>query len=395
MRYDDHPTEPAPEPLVQMLKCPSGIKGLDEITNGGLPRGRPTLVCGSSGSGKILLAMEFLVRGIQQHDEPGVFICFEERAADLAANVASLGFGLAALIEGKKLFIDHVAIDRSEMMETGEYNLDGLFMRLDAAIDEVGAKRIVLDTLEILFDSLNNQSLLRAELRRLFAWIKEKGVTAIVTGERGDGVLTRDGLEEYVSDCVILLDNRLIDQVATRRLRIMKYRGSAHGSNEYPFLIDEQGFSVLPITAIGLHYAALQGIISTGIPKLDAMFGGNGYFRGGTLLVSGSARTGKSSIAAHFVGATCWRGERCIYFAFEESPDQDRAQHAIDRYRPGPLAQGRHPCDLPPRVPPASAWRFTSAPCSSWWTTSSPRSSCSIRCPVSSRPAARPMPWRC
>jgi circadian clock protein KaiC len=318
----NHPTESAPEPLAQMLKCPSGINGLDEITNGGLPRGRPTLVCGSSGTGKTLLAMEFLVRGIQQHNEPGVFICFEERAADLAANVASLGFDLAALIDDKKLFIDHIAIDRSEMTETGEYNLDGLFMRLDAAIDEVGAKRIVLDTIEILFASLTNQSILRSELRRLFAWIKEKGVTAIVTGERGDGVLTRNGLEEYVSDCVILLDNRLIDQVATRRLRIMKYRGSAHGSNEYPFLIDEHGFSVLPITTIGLHYTALRDIISTGIPKLDAMFGGNGYFRGGTLLVSGGAGTGKSSIAAHFVDAACQRGERCIYFAFEESPDQ-------------------------------------------------------------------------
>jgi circadian clock protein KaiC len=302
-----------------MLKCPSGINGL---TNGGIPRGRPTLVCGASGSGKTLLAMEFLVRGIRQHNEPGVFMCFEERSVDLAQNVASLGFDLPALIDDKKLFIDHVAIDRSEMAETGEFSLDGLFLRLNAAIDEVGAKRIVLDTIEILFASLINQSILRAELRRLFAWIKEKGVTAIVTGERGDGVLTRNGLEEYVSDCVILLDNRLIDQVATRRLRIIKYRGSAHGSNEYPFLIDEQGFTVLPITAIGLHYTALQNIISTGIPKLDAMFGGNGYFRGGTLLVSGSAGAGKTSIAAHFIDAACQRGERCIYFAFEESPDQ-------------------------------------------------------------------------
>jgi circadian clock protein KaiC len=315
-------TKSAPAPLAQMAKCPSGIRGLDEITNGGIPRGRPTLVCGSSGSGKTLLAMEFLVRGIQQHNEPGVFICFEERSADLAQNVASLGFDLRGLIADKKLVIDHVAIDRAEIIETGEYNLDGLFLRLNAAIDEVGAKRIVLDTIEILFASLTNQSILRSELRRLFSWIKEKGVTAVVTGERGDGVLTRNGLEEYVSDCVILLDNRLIEQVATRRLRIVKYRGSAHGANEYPFLIDEHGFTVLPITTIGLHYPASRDIISTGIPKLDAMFGEKGYFRGGTMLVSGSAGTGKSTIAAHFVDAACQRGERCIYFAFEESPDQ-------------------------------------------------------------------------
>jgi circadian clock protein KaiC len=318
----NHPGETAPAPPAHLLKCPSGISGLDEITGGGFPLGRPTLVCGASGSGKTLLAMEFLVRGIQQHNEPGVFMSFEERSIDLAQNVASLGFDLEALIAGKKLFIDHVALGHAEVMETGEYNLDGLFLRLDAAIDEVGAKRIVLDTIEILFASLTNHSVLRTEFRRLFAWIKEKGITAIVTGERGDAMLSRHGLEEYVSDCVILLDNRLVGPVATRRLRIMKYRGSAHGSNEYPFLIDEQGFSVLPITKIGLHYTASQDIISTGIPKLDAMFGGNGYFRGGTLLISGSAGTGKSSIAAHFIDAACQRGERCIYFAFEESPDQ-------------------------------------------------------------------------
>jgi circadian clock protein KaiC len=315
-------TRPCVVPQAELMKCPSGIRGLDEITNGGIPRGRPTLVCGSSGSGKTLLAMEFLVRGIQQHDEPGVFMCFEERAVDLVQNVASLGFDLAAMIAGKKLAIDHVAIDRDDMVETGDYNLDGLFLRLNAAIDAVGAQRIVLDTIEALFSSLTNQNILRSELRRLFAWIKEKNITAIVTGERGDGALTRHGLEEYVSDCVILLDNRVIDQVATRRLRIVKYRGSAHGANEYPFLIDDQGFSVLPITAIGLDYPASRDVISTGIPRLDAMFGVNGYFRGGTVLISGSAGTGKTSIAAHFVDAACRRGERCGYFAFEESPDQ-------------------------------------------------------------------------
>jgi circadian clock protein KaiC len=305
-----------------MAKCPSGIRGLDDITNGGIPRRRPTLVCGQSGSGKTLLAMEFMVRGIQQQDEPGVFMCFEERAADLAENVASLGFDLNTLIADGKLIIDHVALDPAEMIEAGEYNLDGLFLRLDAAIDEIGAKRIVLDTIEVLFASLTNQNILRAELRRLFSWIKKRNVTAIITGERGDGTLTRHGLEEYLSDCVIVLDNRLIEQVATRRLRIVKYRGSAHGANEYPFLIDEHGFTVLPITTIGLHYPAGRDIISTGIPKLDAMFGEKGYFRGGTMLVSGSAETGKSSIAAHFVDAACQRGERCIYFAFEESSDQ-------------------------------------------------------------------------
>jgi circadian clock protein KaiC len=315
-------TRPATAIPAELSKSPSGIRGLDEITNGGIPRGRPTLVCGSAGSGKTLLAMEFLVRGIQQYDEPGVFMCFEERAVDLAQNVASLGFDLADMIAENKLAIDHVAIDRDPLVETGDYNLDGLFLRLNAAIDEVGARRIVLDTIETLFSSLTNQNILRSELRRLFAWIKEKNVTAVVTGERGEGSLTRHGLEEYVSDCVILLDNRVIDQVATRRLRIVKYRGSAHGANEYPFLIDEQGFSVLPITSIGLHYAASSEIISTGIPKLDALFAKGGYFRGATMLISGSAGTGKSSIAAHFVVAACQRGERCIYFAFEESPDQ-------------------------------------------------------------------------
>jgi circadian clock protein KaiC len=313
---------PVAVPPGRLMKCPTGVRGLDAITSGGIPRGRPTLVCGGSGSGKTLLGLEFLVRGIQNHNEPGVFMCFEERSADLAQNVASLGFDLGALEAGHKLVIDHVAIAPDEMVESGEYNLDGLFVRLNAAIDAVGAKRVVLDTIEVLFSSLSNQSIIRSELRRLFAWIKEKNVTAIVTGERGDGSLTRNGLEEYVSDCVILLDNRVINQIATRRLRIVKYRGSSHGANEYPFLIDEHGFTVLPITTIGLQYPASHDVISSGIPKLDAMFGAKGYFRGSTLLVSGSAGTGKTSIAAHFVDAACQRGERCIYFAFEESPDQ-------------------------------------------------------------------------
>lgn len=308
--------------LAELLKCPSGIRGLDEVTNGGIPHGRPTLVCGSSGSGKTLMAMEFLVRGILDHDEPGVFMCFEERSADLAQNVASLGFDLNSLIAANKLTIDHVSMGHEETMETGDYNLDGLFVRLNAAIDAIGARRIVLDTIETLFSTLTNEGILRPELRRLFAWIKEKNVTAIVTGERGEGSLTRHGLEEYVSDCVILLDNRVIDQVATRRLRIVKYRGSTHGANEYPFLIDEHGLTVLPITSIGLNHSASSEVVSSGIPRLDAMLGAHGYFRGGTLLVSGSAGTGKTSIAAHFVDAACRRGERCVYFAFEESAHQ-------------------------------------------------------------------------
>jgi circadian clock protein KaiC len=311
----------APE-LPMLAKCPSGIHGLDVITEGGLPRGRPTLVCGASGCGKTLFGLQFLIHGILDNDEPGVFMCFEERQQDLAANVASLGFDLPALIAARKLVVDQVTIDRQEITEIGEYSLDGLFIRLGAAIDEVGAKRVVLDTIEVLFGALSNLGILRSELRRLFLWLKEKGVTTIVTGERGGGALTRQGLEEYVSDCVILLDQRVTDQIATRRLRIVKYRGSAHGSNEYPFLLDQQGFSVLPITAIGLNYPVSREQISTGIPKLDAMLGGAGYFRGGSLLVSGTAGTGKTSIAAHFVDAACQRGERCVYFAFEESPDQ-------------------------------------------------------------------------
>lgn len=308
--------------LPTLAKCPTGIRGLDDVTNGGFPRGRPTLICGGSGSGKTLMGMQFLVRGIEEHGEPGVFMCFEEREQDLAENVASLGFDLPALIAGRKLVIDQVVIDRAEITETGDYNLDGLFIRLGAAIDAVGAKRVVLDTIEALFAALANLGILRSELRRLFGWLKEKGVTAIVTGERGDGSLTRHGLEEYVSDCVILLDQKVAEEIATRRLRVVKYRGSAHGTNEYPFLIDEHGFSVLPITGINLQYAVSREIVSTGIPQLDALFGGGGYFRGGTLLVSGTAGTGKTSIAASFTDAACRRGERCAYFAFEESPAQ-------------------------------------------------------------------------
>jgi circadian clock protein KaiC len=303
-------------------KAPTGIQGLDEITGGGFPCGRPTLVCGSAGAGKTLLAMEFLVRGATQYDEPGVFMAFEETAAELTQNVRSLGFDLDELTNEKKLALDYVRVERSEIDETGDYDLEGLFIRLGSAIDGIGAKRVVLDTIENLFSGLQNEGILRAELRRLFRWLKDKGVTAVITAERGEGALTRHGLEEYVSDCVVLLDHRVTDQVSTRRLRIVKYRGTAHGTNEYPFLIDEDGFSVLPVTSLGLQHRVSQEHISSGIPRLDTMLGGAGFYRGSTVLVSGTAGTGKTSLAAHFVDAACRRGERCIYFSFEESPGQ-------------------------------------------------------------------------
>ncbi|HEX7627741.1 MAG TPA: circadian clock protein KaiC [Candidatus Methanoperedens sp.] len=303
-------------------KCRTGIRGLDEITEGGLPKGRPTLVCGNAGCGKTLLAMEFLIRGAVQYNEPGVFLSFEESSEELSQNVASLGFDLKDLAERKKMFLDYIHIERNEIEETGEYDLEGLFIRLNHAIDSIGAKRVVLDTIESLFGGLSNEGILRAELRRLFRWLKDKGVTAIITGERGEGTLTRYGLEEYVSDCVILLDNRVDGQISTRRLRIVKYRGSAHGTNEYPFLIDEYGISVLPITSLGLQHDVSTERISSGIATLDTMMEGEGYYRGSNILVSGTAGTGKTSISAHFANAACKRGERCLYFAFEEAPSQ-------------------------------------------------------------------------
>jgi circadian clock protein KaiC len=311
-----------PKARRQLPKAPTGIQGLDEITGGGLPKGRPTLVCGSAGCGKTLLAMEFLVRGATQFNEPGVFMAFEETSKDLIQNVASLGFDLKDLIARKKMVLDFVYIERSEIEETGEYDLEGLFIRLGHAIDSIGAKRVVLDTIESLFSGLPNPLILRAELRRLFRWLKTKGVTAIITGERGEGTLTRQGLEEYVSDCVIVLDQRANEQVSSRRLRVVKYRGSTHGTNEYPFLIDENGISVLPVTSLGLQQIASTRRIPTGITRLDAMMGGAGYYRGSSVLISGTAGTGKTSLAAHFVTAACRRGERALYFAFEESPSQ-------------------------------------------------------------------------
>jgi circadian clock protein KaiC len=296
---------------------------LDEITGGGLPKGRPTLVCGSAGCGKTLLAMEFLVHGALEFGEPGVFIAFEETPEELAQNVRSLGFDLDGLVAQKMLAVDYIRIERSEIEETGEFDLDGLFIRLALAIDSIGAKRVVLDTIETLFGGFTNQGILRSELRRLFRWLKDKNVTCIITGERGDGTLTRQGLEEYVSDCVVLLDHRVTDQVSTRRLRIVKYRGSVHGTNEYPFLIDEHGISVLPVTALGLTHDSSEERVTSGVPALDEMLGGGGgYYRGSSILVSGSAGTGKTSVAANFALATCERGERCLYLAFEESPKQ-------------------------------------------------------------------------
>jgi len=303
-------------------KCPTGILGFDEITEGGLPVGRPSLVCGSAGCGKTLFAIEFLVNGAVKYGDPGVFVSFEETKEELTQNVTSLGFDLDDLAERNLVAIDYVRVERSEIEETGEYDLEGLFIRLGHAIDSIGAKRVVLDTIESLFSGLLNTGILRAELRRLFGWLKTKGVTAIITGERGEGTLTRHGLEEYVSDCVILLDHRVNEQMSTRRLRIVKYRGSTHGTNEYPFLIDNDGISVMPITSLGLDHPVTSERVSTGIPQLDVMMGGKGYYCGSSILVSGQAGTGKSSVAAHFVSAACSRGEVCLYFAFEESRDQ-------------------------------------------------------------------------
>jgi circadian clock protein KaiC len=303
-------------------KVRTGISGLDEITLGGLPQGRPTLVCGSAGCGKTLFGMEFLLRGAQQFGENGAFIAFEETEKDLSENVRSLGFDLDRLVAQNKVAVDYIHIDPQEIQETGDYDLEGLFLRIGMAIDAVGAKRVVLDTLETLFGGFSNQALLRSEIRRLFRWLKDRGVTAVITGERGEGALTRQGLEEYVSDCVILLDHRVHDQVSTRRLRIVKYRGTTHGTNEYPFLIDEDGISVLPATEMGLDHTASNERVSTGIPRLDAMLGGEGYYRGSSILISGTAGSGKTSMAAHFADATCERGERCLYLAFEESRAQ-------------------------------------------------------------------------
>jgi len=303
-------------------KTPTGINGLDEITEGGFPKGRPTLICGSAGCGKTLFAIQFLVKGIAEYNEPGVFMSFEESPKDLSQNVRSLGFDLEKLSANKKLKVDHVHIEKSEIEETGEYDLEALFIRLNYAIDSVGAKRVVLDTIESLFAGMENETILRSEIRRLFQWLKEKGVTAIITGERGENSLTRQGLEEYVSDCVILLDFRVIEQIATRRLRIIKYRGSTHGTNEYPFQIDENGISVLPITSLKLEHKSSNEIVSAGHPAFDKLFKNGGIYRGSSTLITGSAGTAKTTLASYFALGSCKRKERVLFFSFEESPDQ-------------------------------------------------------------------------
>ena len=302
-------------------KSSSGINGLDEITEGGLPKGRPTLICGSAGCGKTLFAMHFLVHGAEI-GEPGVFVSFEETQEELEQNFSSLGLDLKTLEEQGKFSVEYIYLERSEIEETGEFDLEGLFIRLAYAVEKIGAKRIVLDTLEALFSGLPNEFILRAELRRLFAWLKSQGLTAIITGERGENALTRYGLEEYVADCVILLDNPVTNKISTRNLRIMKYRGSSHGSNEYPFLIDADGISVLPITSLMLEHQAPNQIIPTGIPRLDSMLGNKGFYKGSSVLITGAAGNGKSSLAAIFADNTCKNGNKCLYFAFEESPKQ-------------------------------------------------------------------------
>ena len=313
---------PTAAPQAQLKKAPTGIAGLDEITGGGLPAGRPTLICGAAGCGKTMLAAEFIAHGAIDYGEPGVFMMFEETASELAENLASLGIDMAKLQRQRKVALDFVRVERNEIEETGEYDLDGLFIRLGHAIDSIGAKRVVLDTVEALFAGVPNHAILRAELRRLFRWLKDKGVTAVITGERGESSFTRYGLEEYVADCVILLDHRIVDQVSTRRLRVVKYRGSQHGTNEYPFLIGARGISVLPITSLTLSHVASRERISTGIAGLDQMLGGRGAYRGSSILVSGAPGTGKSSVAASFVDAACQRGERALLFAYEESQSQ-------------------------------------------------------------------------
>src|SRR5580693_6033545 len=308
--------------LTPLRKAPSGIQGLDEITHGGLPRGRTTIVCGGPGCGKTMLGIEFLVRGALEFDEPGVLMAFEETPEDIARNVASLGFDIQDLAASKKLALDYISVDPSEIAETGDYDLEGLFIRLQDAVDSIGAKRVMFDTVEALFTGFSNPGILRAEFRRLFRWLKDRDLTAILTAERGDGTLTRHGLEEYVSDCVVLLDHRIKDQISARRLRIVKYRGTKHGADEYPFLIDEQGISILPLTSLQLKHVVSNDRVSSGVPDLDAMLEGKGYFRGSSILVSGTAGSGKTTLAASFADATCRRGERCLFIDFEESSNQ-------------------------------------------------------------------------
>jgi circadian clock protein KaiC len=312
----------APRELLPLEKTPTGIPGFDEISEGGLPKGRTTIVCGGAGCGKTMFGIEFLVRGAQEYNEPGVLMAFEETPEDIARNVASLGFDIEALANQKKLFLDFISVEPHEIQESGDYDLEGLFIRLQSAVDAVGAKRVMFDTLEALFSGFKNPGILRAEFRRLFRWLKDRGLTTVITAERGEGTLTRHGLEEYVSDCVILLDHRIKDQISARRLRIVKYRGTKHGADEYPFLIDERGMSILPLTSLQLQHTVSNERVSSGVPDLDEMLEGKGYFRGSSVLVTGTAGSGKTTLSASFVDAACRRGERCLYIDFEESRDQ-------------------------------------------------------------------------
>lgn len=305
-----------------MEKSPTGIPGFDEITGGGLPRRRATLVCGGPGCGKTLLALEFVLQGAARYGDPGVFVTFEETPDEVQQNAFDLYGNVSSLVKKRKISFDYVYVGRGEIEAAGDYSLDGLLIRLNGAIDSIGARRVVPDSIDVLFGGIPDSAILRRELSRLFRALKEKGVTLVVTAERGDGKLTREGLEEYVSDCVILLDQRIREQVATRHLRVVKYRGSAHGTNEYPFLIGERGISVVPVTSIDLRNTAPKGRISSGVSELDSMLGGQGYFRGSTVLVSGSVGSGKTSLASHFVDAACRRGERSLYLSFEESESQ-------------------------------------------------------------------------
>src|SRR5580692_9878084 len=308
--------------LLPLEKTPTGIPGFDEISEGGLPKGRTTIICGGAGCGKTMLGIEFLVRGAQEYNEPGVLMAFEETPEDIARNVASLGFDIEDLANKKKLFLDYISVEPHEIQESGDYDLEGLFIRLQSAVDAVGAKRVMFDTLEALFSGFSNPGILRAEFRRLFRWLKDRGLTTVITAERGEGTLTRQGLEEYVSDCVILLDHRIRDQVSARRLRIVKYRGTKHGADEYPFLIDERGMSILPLTSLQLQHTVSSERISSGVPDLDEMLEGKGFYRGSSILFSGTAGSGKTTLAASFIDAACRRGERCLYIGFEESRSQ-------------------------------------------------------------------------
>ncbi len=306
----------------RLEKARTGIAGFDEVTNGGVPKGRPSIVCGGPGCGKTMFAVEFLVRGATEYNEPGVLMTFEETSEEMTKNVASLGFDLKGLAARKKLVLEYVRIEPAEIHETGEYDLEGMFIRLQHAVDRIGAKRVVLDTVEAIFSGFANTGLLRAEIRRLFRWLKDRGLTTVVTAEKGEGSLTRYGLEEYVSDCVIFLDHRVTEQVSTRRMRVVKYRGASHIADEIPFLIDERGFSVLPSSSMKLDHAVSSERISSGVNDLDDMLEGKGFYRGSSILVSGTAGSGKSTLAAHFAQQTCRGGERCLYVAFEESAAQ-------------------------------------------------------------------------